>query len=67
MEAAAKQVRTTRLPWLIACDSNMRPALTCHTNCAIAWKGYKAGKGSGKKDRVGQDLFIVEKELMNER
>ena len=35
--------------------------------CAIAWKGYKAGKGAGKKGPKGQDHGTVEKELMNGR
>ena len=35
--------------------------------CAIAWKGYKAGKGGGKKGPQGSGTGIVEKELMNGR
>ena len=36
--------------------------------CAIAWKGYKAGKGAGKKGtKCIEKHGIVEKELMNGR
>ena len=34
--------------------------------CAIAWKGFKAGKGAGKKG-PGQGRGIVDKELLNGR
>ena len=48
-------------------DSDMSNDMSYEDVCAIAWKGYKAGKGAGKKDRTGQDRGIVEKELMNGR
>ena len=36
--------------------------------CAIAWKEYKAGKGTGKKGPHGaEECGIVAKELMNGR
>ena len=35
--------------------------------CAIAWKGYKAGKGAGKKVRMDWEHGTAGKELMNGR
>ena len=40
---------------------------SCEDVCAIAWKGYKADKGAGRKDQTGRGHGIVEKELMNGR
>ena len=38
--------------------------MSCEDVCAVAWKGYRAGKGAGQMDR---ERGIVEKELMNGR
>ena len=32
--------------------------------CAIAWKGYKAGKEAGKREQTDREHGIVEKELI---
>ena len=45
------------------CDQDTNNDMSYNDGCAIAWKGYKAGKGAGTERERG----IVEKELMNGR
>ena len=48
-------------------DSDASNDMSYEDVCAIAWKGYKAGKGAGKKDPPGRGHGIVGKELRNGR
>ena len=49
-------------------DSDTSNDMSYEDVCAIAWKGYRASKGVGKRrDRMDQDHGIVEKELTNGR
>ena len=48
-------------------DSDMSNDMSYEDVCAIAWKGYKAGKGAGKKGPNGSGPWHRGKELINGR
>ena len=47
-------------------DSDTSNDMSYEDVCAIAWKGFKVGKGAGKKG-LGQGRGIVDRKLMSGR